>query len=166
MGLDMYLYKKTAASTAIPALAPSQPNAPRVQVFYWRKANAVHNFFEQNCPGLDNNRPVAVTAPVLEDLLHRCQRVLTASRLIPGRITAGYSIDAAGQKQHTYVSGHVIQNAGVARALLPTTSGFFFGSTDYDQDYIADITATRDMLQGLLAAPDAASAAYEYCADW
>jgi hypothetical protein len=35
---------------------------------------------------------------------------------------------------------------GVAKELLPTQAGFFFGSTDYDEYYYEDLVYTRDLL--------------------
>ena len=35
--------------------------------------------------------------------------------------------------------GKIVKNPQVAKKLLPTTSGFFFGSTDYDEMYLQDL---------------------------
>ena len=35
--------------------------------------------------------------------------------------------------------------------LLPTTEGFFFGSTDYDEDYMRDIEYTIEILEEVLS---------------
>ena len=34
--------------------------------------------------------------------------------------------------------------------ILPTTDGFFFGSTEYDEYYMKDIDYTIELIQGLL----------------
>jgi len=34
--------------------------------------------------------------------------------------------------------------------LLPTTEGFFFGGTDYDQYYLEDLEVTKKILEGVL----------------
>jgi hypothetical protein len=40
-----------------------------------------------------------------------------------------------------------------ASTLLPTQSGFFFGGTGYDSDYIADLDNTIIQIEGILANP-------------
>lgn len=44
----------------------------------------------------------------------------------------------------------VIENRELAEELLPTQSGFFFGSTDYDEWYFEDVRRTFDCLTNLL----------------
>lgn len=40
----------------------------------------------------------------------------------------------------------VIRDATVASNLLPRERGFFFGSTEYDEEYLNDVVATRDWI--------------------
>jgi len=47
----------------------------------------------------------------------------------------------------------VIENPLLAEELLPTQSGFFFGSTEYDQYYHADLKETKKILEKALKAP-------------
>ncbi len=44
----------------------------------------------------------------------------------------------------------VIDDNGKASELLPTQSGFFFGSTDYDHYYFEDMKNTAEMIDGIL----------------
>lgn len=44
----------------------------------------------------------------------------------------------------------ILDNNELANELLPTRSGFFFGSTDYDEFYFNDIKYTLDNLNELL----------------
>lgn len=37
-----------------------------------------------------------------------------------------------------------------AKELLPTMSGFFFGSTDYDEHYFSNVKAVKDWVQDIL----------------
>lgn len=46
--------------------------------------------------------------------------------------------------------GKVIAQKAVAHTLLPTQAGFFFGSTDYDEHYMAYVQETVDQLEPLL----------------
>lgn len=56
----------------------------------------------------------------------------------------------AGLDDH-YTMGEIMVNAERIADLLPTTSGFFFGSTDYDCYYMADIDDTIKQLEEVLA---------------
>ena len=44
----------------------------------------------------------------------------------------------------------VLNNEGAAEELLPTQSGFFFGSTDYDNYYYADVEDCKKQMKKLL----------------
>jgi hypothetical protein len=43
----------------------------------------------------------------------------------------------------------VLKDRDKASELLPTTSGFFFGTTDYDEYYFGDIQNTIDIIESL-----------------
>jgi hypothetical protein len=45
----------------------------------------------------------------------------------------------------------VLDNNKLAEELLPSTSGFFFGSTDYDEWYFSDLTHTVEIIESLLS---------------
>ena len=44
----------------------------------------------------------------------------------------------------------IINNKAQPEALLPTTSGFFFGSTNYDEMYMSDIRDTIEIIDRAL----------------
>lgn len=44
----------------------------------------------------------------------------------------------------------VLANHSKAEELLPTMSGFFFGSTDYDEHYFSDVEEIRDYILDVL----------------
>lgn len=48
----------------------------------------------------------------------------------------------------------VLENHDLAEDLLPTSSGFFFGSTDYDEWYFEDLEETVKMLEQILEETD------------
>lgn len=50
--------------------------------------------------------------------------------------------------------------------LLPTQSGFFFGSTDYDESYFEDTQETANRLHSLLLAPVLNELDITYQASW
>jgi hypothetical protein len=54
----------------------------------------------------------------------------------------------------------------LAPELLPTESGFFFGSTDYDQYYMEDIDWTIEQLSAILKNPVYNDCDFKYQASW
>ena len=95
------------------------------RVGYWRKANAIHNWFLENCAArdkwadpIDDCRPIEVPVEKLEELLDDCKKVL--------------------------------EDKSLATELLPTTDGFFFGSTEYDDWYFDDIEDTIDIIEPVI----------------
>jgi len=91
----------------------SVENTPSVTVsfnaMYWRKANAIHNWFVNNVQGgNDDCRDYYVSYEQLQELISLCQE----------------TVDNADPR------------------LLPSVSGFFFGSTEYDEWYWEDLRST------------------------
>lgn len=158
MGLDMYLYaKQTYASASwcekeerkkvksVASLLKGneflmneehdlQFAEVKLQVGYWRKANAIHKYFIDKCNGgKDECQDTYVSRENLEDLLNRCKTVL--------------------------------EDHSKAEELLPTGSGFFFGSTDYDEWYYEDLEHTVEVLNKILKnSPE--NWEFEYQASW
>ena len=111
-------------------------------VAYWRKANAIHQWFVDNVQdGVDDCRNAYVPREKLIELRDLCQEVIDSLRVDDGSVHRGTSWDAQGQHEH-YGHGQVVVNPEQAAELLPTQGGFFFGSTDYDEGYIADLHDT------------------------
>lgn len=120
MGLDQYLMRKVN-------------NDESVEEIYWRKANFVHRFFfdkhfdEDDYEfGEDNCVPMETSKEDLIELLDEC-KALKLCR------------DTLGDKANE-----------TAEYLLPTMSGFFFGSTDYDEWYWEDVEYTIKEVEALL----------------
>jgi hypothetical protein len=90
-----------------------------VEVGYWRKANAIHKWFVDNCQdGVDDCRKAYVSAGALVMLCDICKSVLS--------------------------------NHSLAEELLPCESGFFFGSTDYDEYYYGYLEYTVELIETIL----------------
>jgi len=62
----------------------------------------------------------------------------------------------------------LIKDTSVAEELLPTCQGFFFGSTDYDNWYVQDLTDTVNALEQILKEddPEDYDISYYYVASW
>jgi hypothetical protein len=60
----------------------------------------------------------------------------------------------------------VLADHSKAKELLPTSSGFFFGSTDYDDWYFSDLENTVQILNRVLSEEALSSADFYYRASW
>jgi hypothetical protein len=105
----------------------------KIEAGYWRKANAIHRWFVENCQeGEDDCGTYPVGRADLERLRETCQTVLGFRHL--------------------------------ADSQLPTGQGFFFGSSEYNDDYYQDVVDTIEILDRVLALPD--SWEFEYQSSW
>lgn len=125
---------KGAETAASPSLTVS------VTVAYWRKVNAIHQWFVQNVQdGKDECQRSYVSRERLEELNELCGRVVLA-----------------------WDDG----DKSVAAKHLPPTSGFFFGSTDLDDYYIHDVRETLMTLTRILSNPVLEHADFYYQSSW
>jgi hypothetical protein len=162
MGLDMYLEKHNYVKNwdhlpedqrwDITVSGGRGANPPTIQperikyiieeVAYWRKFNALHNWFIQNCAGgTDDCTPVYVDPEQLEELLVLVQDVIATKE------TRG---EAEGAKR--------------AREVFEPVGGFFFGSTEIDEWYWQDMSDLVETLKSLLAEPGDSD--FYYRASW
>jgi len=183
MGLDMYLSKKTyvknwdymepgerieitvkKGENTFPGIDTSKITYIEEEVMYWRKANQVHNWFVENVQnGEDDCGNYYVSREQLEELLNVCKEVLANSKLVEGEIVNGERFEE-GKWIPIKEEGKYIEDTSIAKELLPTSSGFFFGSQDYDQWYYEDIKDTVEVLEAELAKKSSAN--YYYHASW
>ena len=97
-----------------------------VAIGYWRKANAIHKWFVDNVQdSVDNCSSYYVSRENLKTLLQLCKETLTW-------LEKPENVDSP----------------------LPSTSGFFFGSTDYGEWYKKDIEYTIEVINKCLLLPD------------
>ena len=138
MGLDMFLYK-----------------VKREEAAYWRKANAIHSWFERNVADgeIENCEDYYVSKEKLIKLRDDCNKVLNSLKVVDGQVKNGERLEN-GQWVPLYESGKVVENASVAEELMPTERGFFFGSTDYDQYYLEDLRSTVSQIDKILEETD------------
>jgi hypothetical protein len=135
-------------------------------VMYWRKANAIHKWFVDNCQdGVDDCKEYYVSMEQLKELYQVCCKVLKASKLIKGKIENGYDINSDGTKNPIMEDGEYIEDSSVAKELLPTTEGFFFGGKAYDEWYYRDVKDTKNIVRKELAIRNN-EASYYYHASW
>ena len=143
---------------------------PRImdQVGYWRKANEIHNWFVENVQDGEDDCCYhrEVTKQVLEKLLDVCNKVLASCKLVNGKIENGYNFDENGHRIPTLEDGKYVKDPSVAEELLPTTSGFFFGGTSYDEYYVEDIENTIDIITQVLETTDFEREMIYYVSSW
>lgn len=133
----------------------------------WRKANAIHQWFvdtvqdgEDDCDYHDE-----VTKETLQELLDVCEQVLKASEMVDGQIVNGYRYTDNG-KEPILEDGQHIKDPSVAMELLPTTGGFFFGSTDYDEWYYEQVEYTANKIREILETTDFEQEMIYYVSSW
>ena len=172
MGLDMYLeaekyfggwnhcdakekarYRQLLKIAGLGAVACKESPSVEINVTvaYWRKANAIHNWFVEHCQdGKDECQRTYVTHEKLAELVDLCQKALDSVETIEGDVSTGTTYYPDGRIEHHSRPGTVVAQKGIAAALLPTRGGFFFGVTDYDEGYLADLRDTIEQLTPLL----------------
>lgn len=135
------------------------------EVAYWRKANAIHQWFVDNVQeGNDDCKTYSVRREDLEELLETINKVLGSTKLVSGKVHNGTSWSKETGEVENWEEGSVLEDSSVAEELLPTQDGFFFGGTNYDQWYWADLEYTQKALTDALKDTDADS--FEYYASW
>ena len=155
MGLDMFLHK-----------------VKKEEVAYWRKANAIHAWFDRlyqkygNEEGLQDCQSMYVSEEDLIKLRRDCEEVLKSSELdykeVPVR---EYNVELGKYVDSTRMM-KVLVDSSVAEKILPTQSGFFFGSTVYDELYVEDLKNTIEQIDKILETVDFDEYMIEYHAWW
>ena len=131
---------------------------------YWRKANAIHNWFVKNVQnGDDDCREYVVSEVELKDLLDRVTEILAKVKMVKGKIQNGKSYKD-GKFVPIMEDGEYIKDPAIAEELLPTTQGFFFGSTHYDENYISDLKETKKIIKR--AIKEAETGTILYSSSW
>lgn len=90
------------------------------ELMYWRKANQIRGWIADHVTGFNDNGETVVAKEDLEELLKVCESVIE-------------------HKSEQY-----------SASVLPVTSGFFFGSNEYDDYYYEDVSDTIDVLKEIL----------------
>jgi hypothetical protein len=163
MGLDMYLTKRTYVKNwnfqkdeqkhtvtvklngkSRKDIKPRRISQIIEDVGYWRKANQIHNWFVENVQdGRDECQESYVSLEKLTELRDLCKEVIR------------------------------YKNSEFNNDNLPTSSGFFFGGTDYDEYYYEDCKDTIKIIDTILKEEEIVSntegiysGEYYYQASW
>ena len=135
MGLDMYLRLKEHSKCSVKGFGGDgdtyhrDPNnwvcvTKEYAVADWRKANHIHHWFVQKVQdGNDDCGQYNVKPEHLHELRADCM----------------FALDAYNEGDHK-----------TCHETMPTASGFFFGSTDYDSYYADDLRKTIKVCTSLI----------------
>jgi hypothetical protein len=116
---------------------PIKVSGVTFELGYWRKANAIHNWFIENCAnGLDDCNEAYVSKEQLLELKETCEKALEAT--------------SEEEKEE----------------LLPTQSGFFFGSTEYDEYYDKCLRDTIEIVNNTIKLLETNDMNIYYSSSW
>jgi hypothetical protein len=76
-----------------------------------------------------------------------------------------YSVSKGELEELRNICTEVFNDHSKAEELLPSTSGFFFGNTDYDEWYYNDVQHTIEILDKILSESDGNQDIY-YSSSW
>ena len=127
MGLDMFLFKRKKVRDDDKELNKSAYNQ-RVyrsrkneqEILYWRKANMIRSWFVNHTALLSNDDGVYI--PICRETLELLKSDLEDT----------------------------LNDHNLATILFPTSNGFFFGSTKYDEYYWSDLKYTLEEITKIL----------------
>jgi hypothetical protein len=109
----------------------------RVNVAYWRKANAIHAWFVRELAnGVDECQPICVSREKLQELVDLCKRAISHYK--------DGDVEAAGR-------------------LLAPQAGFFFGDTEVNDYWLEDLEHTVEVCEPLLKVE---GVDFQYQASW
>lgn len=111
MGLDMYIFRQKKGN---------QDRNSMQEVAYWRKANQIRGWFEENV-GIDNSAYSKLNIENLEDLLADCYAVLENRNNVPRILD-----------------------------IMPPSEGFFFGSNDIGEHYFDQVERTIEFIKNII----------------
>lgn len=77
-----------------------------------------------------------------------------------------YDVSIEQLKQLYYLCVEVLDDHTKAEQLLPTSTGFFFGSNEYNEWYFQDIQNTKDFLETIIDEESNFDSYYTYSSSW
>ena len=129
----------------------------KTEAGYWRKANQIHNWFVKHTQdGIDDCQYTNVSAEQLEALQLTIKKALRGISKLPDD----------NQQFMDYNWKPSAKTVKSFDELLPSTSGFFFGSTEYDKYYLSDLFYTKDLLKQLLRKASKDNWEFSYHSSW
>lgn len=128
MGLDQYLFRanreKLNKYHNLSKEEREELESPCVEVCYWRKANQIRQYFVEHCDYPEDGNCI------------------------------DFEVDKSDLLNLVKTCKEVLDNHDLAQELLPVSSGFFFGSNEYDEWYFKDLENTIDMVEKVIGSTD------------
>ena len=162
MGLDMYLYaekyvsgynfeKNEAKEQYVKLLEVAGFNNPpcehtpggyiKLCAMYWRKANAIHNWFVQEVQdGKDDCGSYYVSRQNLIELRDACEASIKHVTSFPMKTIAVHVGWSNGEDMYENIEVYDVDEPPE----LETIRGFFFGGTEYSEWYVEKLQDTID----------------------
>ena len=113
----------------------------KFEVGYWRKANQIHKWFVENVQeDVDDCGYYDVSLDKINELLNIVNKILKTK-------------DRKEKDE-------------LAKELLPTQEGSFFGNQSYDNDYFEDLKHTKEIIEKLLKVKNLKDYDIEYTSSW
>ena len=164
MGLDMYLNKKTYVKNwehngpeNQHQITVSKGGNPRTdikperisyiteQVAYWRKFNALHGWFVNECAnGVDECQSIYVPVEKLKELLTTLTEVKSVIDNSKKTVKVLKDWDGKDYEVESYDCEEAVKE------LLPPVQGFFFGGYEIDEWYKQNVDETVKVIEDLL----------------
>lgn len=178
MGLDMYLTKKiyvglnfehnikkdkkTQIITNGKEYDYKELTGLSFKAAYWRKANAIHNWFVNNVQGgEDDCKEYYVDREQLADLVNSCKKDLEYFNSLEYEVVEReYPLN---NEKYFY---KIFKEIDESKLSLIPTSGFFFGSTEYDSYYIQDLENTVEQIEKVLRESKEENCDFYYQSSW
>ena len=135
MGLDMYLYRKT-------------------YVQHWD-----HNKYNYEVAVTKAGKPTSIDPKRVTYIIEQVgywRKANAIHKWLVNHVQDGkddcgeYYFSPENMEKLLNICNDVLADPSKADQLLPTTSGFFFGGTEYDEYYLSDINQTVKILQEAL----------------
>lgn len=121
MGLDIYMFKVKKTTKEVSTNGLDLSNGEKVA--YFRKVNCLYGYFQNQ---LDDEYTAFVSHNVVDDIVEKAESIIHKAKETPNDWQE------------------------FAKDTLPTCSGFFFGSTEYDEWYLEGVQLIIDQLSSVL----------------
>lgn len=137
MGLDMFFYRAPKGTKNIWKYIHADDENYKEEDVYMRKHNHIRQWIVDHCDyPADACDAILLNKYDIADMIEDCIKVFTS------------------------------KNPEVAEELLPTADGFFFGGTDYDEDYFYKVGWDIENLSRLLVQTDWDNEEVWYAESW
>lgn len=154
MGLDIYFERTNKLDWKT---SKNKHDLELTEVGYFRKVNCLLPFFgyEDNCEYLEvDEHQMKELVKVAKELLKE-HHAINSSILSYKEMLKVYKDNKEQTKEIQEKMAALWANfAEIAHANLPTTDGFFFGSTEYNEWYVNDLTEIVNVFEEILDSTD------------